>query len=67
MEAVSLKVSWEDNLRLSEDEKENVLPRAGDLPTCMDSPRIPLQAAESKPKMESIVVVPKDCGAGLRL
>ena len=45
MEAVSLTVSWEDDLLLSEDEKENVLPRAGDLP--MESPRIPLQAAEN--------------------
>ena len=58
MEAVSLKVSWEDDLLLSEDEsKENFLPLAGDLP--MESPRLPLQAAENKPKLKSVVVRPK--------
>ena len=58
MEAVSLKVSWEDDLLLSEDEsKESVLPLAGDLP--MESPRLSLQAAENKPKLKSVVVRPK--------
>ena len=69
MEAVSLKVSWEDDLLLSEDEsKENVVPLAGDL--SMESPRLPLQAAENKPKLKSVVVRPKtveldsDCDEG---